>query len=385
MPLDLAELAAALERNNTATAEQIETIRTLANNANGRLRDIEQALARIIGSGGSGSGHLGAPESPLRAVIEAPEFVSFRDRRSDRASVPMSARSILSLERRATITSDVGGDDVSPRISPAQRGGIAFGPQRTTFIHNLMPNLPATSGSIEYLRETTFDNAAAPQSAEGAAKAESSLAFTLMNAPIPTIAHWTKVSRQALSDSAALQQHLDTRLIYGLLVKLEFQVIAGDGTAGGMTGLTHAGNFTPYAGVGGDTAIDSIRRAIGQLEAISFVPDIVILNPDDWTDIDLLKDSQERYLVGTPKAATTMNLWNRLVYPTPAMTGGKFIVASLAQATTFYSREDANLLLSPSDSDNFTKNLVTALAELRALATVNVPAGVIYGDLGELS
>jgi hypothetical protein len=67
------------------------------------------------------------------------------------------------------------------------------------------------------------------------------------------------------------------------------------------------------------------------------------------------------------------------------MTAGKFIVASLAQATSFYSREDANLLLSPSDSDNFTKNLVTALAELRALATVNVPAGVVYGDLGELS
>jgi HK97 family phage major capsid protein len=382
MPLDLAELAAALERNNAATAEQIATIRTLANNSAGRLGEIEQALARIRG----GSTMAAPIESPTRAIIEAPEFVAMRDRRSDRASVPLSARSILSLERRATITSDVGGDDVSPRIAPAQRApGIAFGPQRTTFIHNLMPQLPATSGSVEYMRETLYNNAAAPQSAEGATKAESSFEFTLLNAPIPTIAHWTKVSRQALSDSAALQQHLDTRLIYGLLVKLEAQIIAGDGTGGGMAGLTHAGNFMAYAGVGGDTAIDSIRRAIGQLEAISFVPDIVILNPDDWTDIDLLKDSQERYLVGTPKAATAMNLWNRLVYPTPAMTAGKFIVASLAQATSFYSREDANLLLSPSDADNFTKNLITALTELRALAVVNVPAGVVYGDLGELS
>jgi HK97 family phage major capsid protein len=384
MPLDLAELAAALERNNTATAEQIATIRTLANNTSGRLQEVEQALAMIRQGGG---GNLGAPpESPLTAALSTPEFEAMRERRSDRASIPLSARNILGMRRFATITSDVSGDAVDPRIAPAdRRPSIVAGPQRTTFIHQLMPQLPATSGSVEYLRETTFDNAAAPQSAEGAAKAESSFEFTLMNATIPTIAHWTKVSRQALSDSAALQQHLDTRLIYGLLVKLEAQIIAGDGTAGGMTGLTHAGNYTPYAGVAGDTAIDSVRRAIGALEALSFVPDIVILNPDDWTDIDLLKDNQERYLAGNPKAATSLQLWSRLVYPTPAMTAGKFVVASLAQATTFWSREDANLLLSPSDADNFTKNLVTALAELRALATVNVPAGVVYGDLGELS
>jgi HK97 family phage major capsid protein len=211
MPLDLADLAAALERNNTATAEQIATIRTLANNTSGRLSEIEQALAALRMGGG---GNLGAPPaSPLTAALTTPEFEAMRDRRSDRASIPLSARNILSMRRFATITSDVSGDAVDPRIAPAdRRPSIVAGPQRTTFIHQLMPQLPATSGSVEYLVETAFDNEAAPQSAEGAAKAESSFEFTLVNAPIPTIAHWTKVSRQALSDSAALQQHLDTRL-----------------------------------------------------------------------------------------------------------------------------------------------------------------------------
>ena len=107
---------------------------------------------------------------------------------------------------------------------------------------------------------------------------------------------------------------------------------------------------------------DTIRRAIGQLEADSFVPDFIGLNPNDWTEIELIKDSQDRYIAGNPKATTGLNLWNRLVYTSPAITEGSFVAASLAQSTVFYSREDANLLLSPSDGDNFVKNLITALA-----------------------
>lgn len=39
-----------------------------------------------------------------------------------------------------------------------------------------------------------------------------------------------------------------------------------------------------------------IRRAIGQLDGTNFEADAAVLNPDDWTAMELLKDDEQRYL-----------------------------------------------------------------------------------------
>jgi HK97 family phage major capsid protein len=64
-----------------------------------------------------------------------------------------------------------------------------------------------------------------------------------------------------------------------------------------------------------------------------------------------------------------------------AMTADTVMVASLAQAATFYNREGVMLDMSESDADNFTKNLVTIRAERRCMLAVERPAAVRYGDL----
>lgn len=345
-----------------------------------RMRHVENIIVRLRGSGASAA--LQQAPSLAASVMDADSFRAYREGKSDRCQMPVQAASILRTARQV-ITSPIGGDPVSPTIAQPDRApSIAAGPQQTRWLFQLMPQLPATAGSVEYVRETAFDNQAAPQSAEGAAKAESNMQFELINRPVPTIAHWVKVSRQALSDSAALGRHLDARLIYGLLVKLEAQMIVGDGVGANMAGLLHADNHTAYpGGEPGDTTIDTVRRALGMLEAASYLPDVVILNPLDWVAMELLKDQESRYLLGDPKAPSPNTVWNRIVYPAPSMPQGQFIAAALAQSTSFYSREQALVRLSDSDDDNFRKNLVTALGELRALSVTNVPAGVIAGDL----
>jgi HK97 family phage major capsid protein len=386
MPLE--RLAAAIEANATATREALAGINNTLAATSGRLTEIEQALARIRQSGGGSS--AGAMSSLAADVSKDEGFQAYIARRAEKAIVPVKASALLGMGRRLevfnTITSTITDGTIAPA---ARRPDIAFGPTKSQWLWELMgPPMPVTgAGSVEYVRETTAPTNAAAQSAEGAAKNESTVTFALINDPIPTIAHWLKASRQALSDSAALQRYLDVRLPWGLNLRLEDDIVNGTGAGGAQKGLLHADNHTAYGGgAGGDTAVDTIRRAIGQLAESNFIADAVLLHPTTWTAMDLLKSGDdEHYVLGDPKAAPSNTVWSRLVYETTALSPGEFIVGAFAQSCEWHPREDAVIRVSDSDSDNFTKNLVTVLAELRGLATVNLPAGIIAGDLGALS
>lgn len=380
----LERLAAAIEANATATRESLATLKTTLAEQGARLVDIEQLMARMR-QGGGGGGPAGGT-SLATDVAKDEGFQAFVARRAEKAIVPVKASALLGMERRNTIVSAITGGTIAPA---ARRPDIAFGPTKTRWLWELMgPPMPVTgAGSVEYVRETTAPTNAAAQSTEGAAKNQSTVDFALINETIPTIAHFLKAARQALSDSAALQRYLDVRLPWGLNLRLEDDIINGNGAGGAQKGLLHADNHTAYTGDhAGDTAVDTIRRAIGQLAESNFVADAVLLHPTTWTAMDLLKSGDdEHYVLGDPKAAPSDTVWSRLVYETTAMAPGEFIVGAFAQSCEWHPREDAVIRVSDSDDDNFTKNLVTVLAELRGIVTVNLPAGIVAGDLGASS
>jgi HK97 family phage major capsid protein len=56
----------------------------------------------------------------------------------------------------------------------------------------------------------------------------------------------------------------------------------------------------------------------------------IVLNPINWAGIELLKDTQGRYLFTNPQNTTTGRLWGRDVVSTQAMTQGRFLVGDFA-------------------------------------------------------
>ena len=110
-------------------------------------------------------------------------------------------------------------------------------------IRALFPQVPTASNLVEYTTEATFTSAARPQGdaspggIEGELKAESGMTFSLSNTPVVTIAHWIPASRQMLSDAPMLQGHIAGRLLYGLALEEEHEMLTGTGTAGTLTGL----------------------------------------------------------------------------------------------------------------------------------------------------
>ena len=74
-------------------------------------------------------------------------------------------------------------------------------------------------------------------------------------------------------------------------------------------------------------------------------------------------------------------LFGRRVVESVGMTADQFAVGDFTNAGTIYNREGVIVEMSDSDSDNFTKNLITLRAERRLALASEVPAAIRGGDL----
>jgi HK97 family phage major capsid protein len=239
-----------------------------------------------------------------------------------------------------------------------------------------------SSNAIEYVKETGFQNMAAPV-AELAPKPQSDLSFDLLTTPVRTIAHWFHASKQVLDDIPLLQSYIDGRARYGLALVEEAQILAGDGTGQNLLGLIPQAttfDFATYAKTG-DTKIDRIRRAILQVRVALYRATAVVMNPIDWADIETLKDENGNYVVGDPRGAVEKRLWGLPVVDSDAIAAGKFLVGAFNMAAQIFDREDANVQVSTEDRDNFIKNAVTIRAEERLALAVTRPESFVFGHL----
>ena len=274
-------------------------------------------------------------------------------------------------------------------LVPSQRVvGIINNPNRVLTIRDLLPVGRTTSNLVEYTKENVFTNNAGPQYSspnyENVTKPESGITFTLASAAVATLAHFIPVSRQVLDDSAQLESYVNGRLVYGLKLEEEDQLLNGNGTSGNLGGILKSGNYTAYTrAVTGDTKLDTIRRALTQAQLSEFTADAIVLNPADWETIELQKSSYGEYIFGGdmgPIDALGPRIWGKRVVATNSITAGTFLVGSFMMGAQIWDRQDAAVQISYEDGDNFKKNMATILAEERLALTVYRPAAFISGS-----
>ncbi len=243
-------------------------------------------------------------------------------------------------------------------------------------IVNMINWIPTTADLIPYVRETAV-SFMADIVPESELKPESTLEFGTDSLEVDVIAHWVRVSKQVLDDAPALAAYIEGRMSYGLRLKLEYLVINGDTKS--FKGLMKAGNSLTV--VAADNAIDTISTAKATAYANFLPPETVILNPQDWAEIEQTKGTDGHYLFGSPGSAVQPILWGLKVMQSPAMPIGKHWTGNITMATEGYLRQDATVELSTEDADNFRKNLVTVRAEMRAAFGVVMPDAAVTGDL----
>lgn len=280
-------------------------------------------------------------------------------------------RRLASAMRATTITSDPtsGGVAVPPQYLP----GIVPVPLRPPVVADLLSDGQTSSNAIVYLKETAYTVAAAAV-AEAASKPESAITFTQQTDKVEKLAHWLPVTDELLEDVPAMGSYIDTRLMQGLQVVEDDQLLNGNGTAPNLAGLLMRAT-APDVPAGTDTNADAIAKQMAAIQtATNLVPTGTIINPKNWLTIVLSKNLQGGYFGAGPfMPMQAWTLWGKPVAVTTAIPVGTALVVC-GQAATVFRRGGINVQASNSHQDFFIKNLTAIRAEERVALAVMIPA-----------
>lgn len=340
--------------------------RDLQNQLATQLGEAEQMFARLGNNGG---------QSPARnragdLVIANESIIQFSK------SVAAGRRLAVDVPRAALTSFAVNPVDGSTKI-------ITNPNQRLT-VRDLLAPGDTESSAVAYLRETLWTNNAAPV-AENTTKPYSDIQFEEVLAGVKTIAHLMKIAKQTLDDLPQLRSIINGRLLNGLKRVEDTQLLFGSGVGNNLHGIyTQATAFAnPSTKTTPSNSLDIMRLAMLQVTLAELSATGHVMHDIDWTDIELIKDANTKgYLFSNPFGTLEARLWGLPVAQTnQAGMLDKFLTGSFADAAQIFDREDANVVISTENADDFEKNMVSVRAEERLTMTVYRPQAFVKGSL----
>jgi HK97 family phage major capsid protein len=335
-----------------------------------RMFEIEQ---RLVGSGlksapaqdDTGSNAISA------AVLECDGVAGIRagQKSSGRISVTSGLRAAVSNPGKGNTGS------TSYPTAPVRGPGIHGVPLPRLSLLDVLPVVPVEGATYEYVHLDGYLSGADYQRKEGDSKAESGLPTKLARAEIATVATWIPASLQVLNDNAQLQEQIGLLMSVGIRQKLEKELIAGEGGTGEILGfIKQATTETP--GLTGKP-VDRIGLALTDLKASGWNPNVIVMNPRDWFAIESERatEGDGQYVIGTPRDPAPPSLWGTPVVVTMGMPEQGALILDTS-TTALLDRQEVTVEASRNDGDNFRRNLVTILAELRAGLAVYAPTSM---------
>ena len=338
-----------------------------------RMTDLEQSIAKALKSRGDvEDDDLGRALTKHFEENPDDKALMLKPQRGKSVNIEMSRKALLGSTGTGAALNYPG--DQLPIVGPLQR--------RLTVRDLLMPGR-TDKAVIFYPRETGFVSGAAVV-AQGAEKPESNITIENVTQPVATIAHWTDISLQMLDDVPFIQSYIEGRMVYQLKLVEENQLLNGSGAGGNLQGIyTAATAYAQPAGavVDGEQQLDRLRLAMLQVELANAQTTGIVLYPTSWANIELLKDTELRYLFTSPQNTTTGRIWGRDVVSTQAMAAGTFLVGDFMGHAQILDRQDANVAISFENKDNFTKNMATLRIEERLALAIYRPEAFVKGSL----
>ena len=284
--------------------------------------------------------------------------------------------------------SGVGG----PLIRNDRVSGLDMFFRQPTFL-DLIPTARTTSNMIEYYEMTTSTNNAAfvaeatATTGTTGTKPEGAVGWTLRTSPVSTIAEWVPVTNQFLADAPAVEGMIREQLMQHLTLALETGLITGNGTPPNLTGVLNTANIQTLGLAAGATyggqasVVDAAYAAMIQVMVTGLAsPSAYVFNPVDFAAVRLMRENAAsgtlgQYLYGPPSQSGPATLWGLPVVQSIGLTENTLLVADWQRATMLFDREQAAIRVG-TINDQFTRNMQTILAELRAAFVVFRPTAI---------
>lgn len=313
-----------------------------------------------------------------RQVIDSAAYKSFASGVGQR-SATVEIKTVNTIGEGTAFTNGFpngqGGASVIPQFLP----GIVDLRFRKLQIAELFAQGATTSNQISYIKETAFQNGAAGV-AEGGAKPQSDDTIARVSEQVGKIAHFLKTTDELVQDAPAYQSFLQNRLVFGVKLKEDGDLLNGTGypTVPGVLG--RSGLQTAVASEATGTladptlVLDDIYEQITAIRSNAFVePDAIVINPLDWMHLRLAKDANKQYFSGGPFTGAYGNggysnvdaVWGLRAVISPAIAAGTTLIGGFQECGQIFRRQGVTVEMTNSNVDDFTNNLITVRAEER--------------------
>lgn len=256
-------------------------------------------------------------------------------------------------------------------------------PLRQPYLRQLVTTRPV-SGLYVAWAELANRDGAANTVAEGAAKPQIDFDIVEASKKVEKIAAFIKASKESLDDIPFLRSEINLELVTEVNLKLDQQIYAGNGTTPNLKGITQYAPVIsvvglPFAlGVATPNRADVLYVAAAVVKNSLFRPNFALVNPLDaamiWLDKDTQGNSLQRIYL---RQDGQLMVGDLMIVENTGVTVGTFVVGDMSK-DILGIREEVNIQVG-FVNDDFTKNLITILAELRAvnyIKTQNVNAFV---------
>lgn len=258
------------------------------------------------------------------------------------------------------------------QIPQAEREqGITRIVRRNPFILELVNVGSIMSNVWEWVEQKNPDGGAA-MTAEGAAKSQADFDLVVASANVKKVTAYIKVTKEMLDDVELMRSEIDQELTELINLKIDDQLLNGTGLTVNLTGINT--NATAWAAgafallIPTPTKWDVLRTAINQVRVNLFEPNYIVMHPTDVTGMELSKDSTGQYIM-PPFAALDGTIVSGIrVVANTGVTIDNFLVGDFSKSGVRF-KEGLTINVGY-ENDDFTKNLVTILAEARLVQRV---------------
>lgn len=358
---------------NVPTTEDVKALKSELDSLKGleeKSQDIEKAIAKFEGRLEAMSEKAQEPKVEKLGLAES-MFKTYKDNlEAIKDAVEKGGKLNLST-KDTTITADYAGTyaltDFDTEVDRTVR-------QRYGILEN--SNTGATTGKfVTYVQQV--DKSKVGWTAEAGEKVEGEPAWEEISEEVKKIASYVKVSKEMLEDLSFIRAEINNDLMLSVREGIENALIQG--VPGSINGLLDVGMGLPVFGAGSfalsipnANITDLLRVVMAQIEQANFTPTHVIMNPEDIAKLQLTKGTDNTYTypmyLPTQDGMGEMRVAGMRIISSTYIAQDKYVVGDLSKLNVRF-RNDIAMSVGL-DANDFTRNMVTILAEARLVSYV---------------
>ena len=355
---------------------QVKELETKGQEVSKLKASVEELTLQVLDLATKGDTN-NVPESIGTLLNEKAEELKAMKERSG-ASVQIQLKAVGTMALSTNTTGQI------PQAEREQ--GITRIVRRNPFILELVNVGNIMSNVWEWVEQKNVEGGSA-MTAEGALKSQTDFDLVVASANVKKVTAYIKVTKEMLDDVELMRSEIDQELTELINLKIDEQLLNGSGTTVNLTGIVT--NATAYSAgafalaIPTPTNYDVLATAINQVRVNLFEPTYIVLHPTDVTRMKLSKGNDGHYILPPFTSVDGTTVEGIRVVANVGVAIDKFLVGDFTKSGVRF-KEGLTINVGY-ENDDFTKNLVTILAEARLVQRVksNHYGAFVYGDFSD--